>query len=90
MLFTTFTGFLAGGIWGAIIATFFVFLPSFVFVLAGARYIEMVRDNRWIQAFLCGYQRSSSWRDRRRLTRSSPGSISRFTNNRPRLDCDYL
>ena len=54
MLFTTFAGYLAGGIVGAIIATFFVFLPSFVFVLAGARYIERVRDNRWIQAFLAG------------------------------------
>jgi chromate transporter len=54
MLFTTFTGFLAGGVRGAIIATFFVFLPSFVFVLAGAPYIEMVRNNRSIQAFLAG------------------------------------
>jgi chromate transporter len=54
MLFTTFTGFLAGGLKGAIIATFFVFLPSFVFVLGGARYIEMVRNNRSIQAFLAG------------------------------------
>jgi chromate transporter len=54
MLFTTFTGFLAGGLRGAIIATFFVFLPSFVFVLVGAPYIEMVRHNRWIQAFLAG------------------------------------
>ena len=54
MLFTTFAGFLAGGIRGAIIATFFVFLPSFVFVLAGAPYIEKVRHNRWIQAFLAG------------------------------------
>ncbi|MGH9970284.1 MAG: chromate efflux transporter [Pyrinomonadaceae bacterium] len=54
MLFTTFTGFLAGGLRGAIIATFFVFLPSFVFVLGGARYIEMVRNNRSIQAFLAG------------------------------------
>ncbi|HSE21912.1 MAG TPA: chromate transporter, partial [Pyrinomonadaceae bacterium] len=54
MLFATFTGFLGGGVIGAIIATFFVFLPSFVFVLAGARYIEMVRNNRWIQAFLAG------------------------------------
>ncbi len=54
MLFTTFTGFLAGGFSGAIIATFFVFLPSFVFVLGGAPYIEMVRHNRWIQAFLAG------------------------------------
>ena len=54
MLFTTFAGFLAGGIRGAIIATFFVFLPSFVFVLAGAPYIERVRHNLWIQAFLAG------------------------------------
>ena len=40
MLFATFVGFLAGGVTGARIATFFVFLPSFVFVLAGARYDE--------------------------------------------------
>jgi len=54
MLFATFVGFLAGGVTGAIIATFFVFLPSFVFVLAGARYDEKVRDNRFVQAFLAG------------------------------------
>jgi len=54
MLFAAFVGFLAGGVKGAIIATFFVFLPSFVFVLAGARYDEKVRDNRFIQAFLAG------------------------------------
>jgi len=54
MLFSTFVGFLAGGVRGAIIATFFVFLPSFVFVLAGARYDEKVRDNRFAQAFLAG------------------------------------
>ena len=54
MLFTTFVGFLAGGLRGAVIATFFVFLPSFVFVLVGARYVEQVRNNREIQAFLAG------------------------------------
>jgi chromate transporter len=54
MLFTTFAGFLAGGVRGAVIATFFVFLPSFVFVLGGARYIERVRDNRGLKAFLAG------------------------------------
>jgi chromate transporter len=54
MLFTTFAGFLAGGLRGAVIATFFVFLPSFVFVLGGARYIELVRDNRLLQGFLAG------------------------------------
>jgi chromate transporter len=54
MLFTAFAGYLAGGTIGALIATFFVFLPSFVFVLAGARYVEQVRNNRWVQAFLAG------------------------------------
>jgi len=54
MLFTTFVGFVAGGIRGALIATLFVFLPSFVFVLVGARYIERVRNNRAIQSFLAG------------------------------------
>jgi len=54
MLFSTFVGFLAGGVRGALIATFFVFLPSFVFVLIGARYDEKVRDNRFVQAFLAG------------------------------------
>jgi len=54
MLFTTFVGFLAGGLRGASIATVFVFLPSFVFVLGGARYIESVRNNRLIQSFLAG------------------------------------
>ena len=54
MLFTTFACYLAGGIAGAILATFFVFLPSFVFVVGGAHYIEKVRDSRGIQAFLAG------------------------------------
>ena len=54
MLFSTFAGYLAGGVAGAIIATFCVFLPSFVFVIGGVHYIEKVRDNRTIQAFLAG------------------------------------
>lgn len=54
MLFTTFVGYLAGGVTGAIIATFFVFLPSFLFVIIGARYIEQVQNNRPVQAFLAG------------------------------------
>src|SRR5215216_2736764 len=58
MLFTTFAGFLAGGVRGAVIATFFVFLPSFVFVLGGARYVELVRENRLLQAFLAGVSAS--------------------------------
>ena len=54
MLFTTFVGYIAGGIPGAALATFFVFLSSFVFVLGGVHYIEKVRENRGLQAFLAG------------------------------------
>jgi len=54
MLFTTFAGYLAGGFAGAVLATFFVFLPSFIFVIGGTHYIEKVRDNRAIQALLAG------------------------------------
>ena len=54
MLFTTFVGYLASGVIGAVLATFFVFLPSFFFVIAGVHYVEKVRDNRMIQAFLAG------------------------------------
>ena len=54
MLFSTFAGYLAGGVAGAIVATFFVFLPSFVFVLGGAHYVEKVQDNATIHAFLSG------------------------------------
>jgi chromate transporter len=54
MLFATFVGYLASGVIGAILATFFVFLPSFIFVIAGVPYVEKVRENRMIQAFLAG------------------------------------
>jgi chromate transporter len=54
MLFATFVGYLAGGVRGAVIATLFVFLPSFIFIIVGAKYIEQVRDNRRVQAFLAG------------------------------------
>jgi chromate transporter len=54
MLFTTFVGYVAGGIPGAAVATLFVFLPSFLFVVGGAHYIEKLRDNRCLQAFLAG------------------------------------
>ena len=54
MLFSTFVGYIVAGIPGAIVATVCVFLPSFVFVLLGARYVEQVRNNRPVQAFLSG------------------------------------
>ncbi|MGE5378162.1 MAG: chromate efflux transporter [Bacteroidota bacterium] len=54
MLFTTFVGYLAGGVPGALLASFFVFLPSFIFIILGARYMEQVHNNRFVQAFLSG------------------------------------
>jgi len=54
MLFGTFVGYVAGGVVGATLATIFVFFPSFVFVLFGARYVEQLRHNRSVQAFLAG------------------------------------
>jgi chromate transporter len=54
MLFTTFVGYIASGVTGALLATFFVFLPSFIFVIVGVHYVEKVRENRKIQAFLAG------------------------------------
>src|SRR6184192_368594 len=54
MLFTTFVGYVASGVIGAVLATFCVFLPSFIFVIAGVHYVEKVRENRKIQAFLAG------------------------------------
>src|SRR5213595_667826 len=54
MLFTAFVGYIASGVTGAVLATFFVFLPSFVFVMGGVHYVEKVRENRAVQAFLAG------------------------------------
>src|SRR5436309_2404538 len=54
MLFTTFVGYVVSGVAGAVLATFFVFFPSFVFVLGGVHYVEKVRENRALQAFLAG------------------------------------
>jgi chromate transporter len=54
MLFTTFAGYLIKGVEGAVLATFLVFLPSFVFVILGTRYLEKVRNQRHVQSFLAG------------------------------------
>ena len=41
---------LMAGIAGGLVATFFTFLPSFVFIFAGAPYIESTRDNLKLSA----------------------------------------
>jgi chromate transporter len=54
MLLSTFVGHLSGGTQGALLATFFVFLPSFLFVLGGSRYFEKQNSTEFIQPFLDG------------------------------------
>ena len=41
-----------GGIGGALVALWFTFAPSFLFVFAGAPYVETVRNVRWLAAAL--------------------------------------
>jgi chromate transporter len=42
------------GIAGALVATFFTFLPSFMFILAGAPFVESTRDELRFTAPLAG------------------------------------
>jgi chromate transporter len=43
-----------GGVAGAVIATWFTFLPSFLFILLGAPHVERLRGNRTLTAPLSG------------------------------------
>jgi chromate transporter len=47
-------GYAAGGIGGGLLAALVAFAPSFIFVLAGARYFDRIRANRSVEAFLTG------------------------------------
>ncbi len=47
-------GYAAGGVGGGLLAALIAFSPSFVFVLAGARYFGSLRGNSHAQAFLDG------------------------------------
>ena len=54
MLFATWAGYLIAGLPGAVAATVLVFLPSFVFILVGARQLEAARDRPLVRHFLAG------------------------------------
>jgi chromate transporter len=54
MLFSTFAGYLVAGVPGAIVATVAVFLPSFVFILGFARWIERGLEQRAFREAIAG------------------------------------
>ena len=47
-------GYAAAGVGGGLLASLIAFTPSFVFVLAGARFFGQLRANAGVQAFLTG------------------------------------
>jgi chromate transporter len=54
IMVVAFVGFLGAGTAGALVATFFTFLPSFVFIFAGAPFIETTHGNLRFTAPLTG------------------------------------
>ena len=55
-LFTsaTFIGYILGGVPGALLATFGIFLPSFIFVAISNPFIPKMRNSVWVGSFLDG------------------------------------
>jgi len=54
IIFSTFVGYLGGGLAGAVTMTAGIFLPAFAFTLVGHTYIEKLIGHRGIHAFLDG------------------------------------
>jgi chromate transporter len=54
IMVVAFGGFLGAGVAGALIATFFTFLPSFLFIFMGAPFVETTHGNLKFSAPLTG------------------------------------
>lgn len=54
IMVVAFVGFLGAGVAGALVATWFTFLPSFVFIFAGAPFVETTHGNLKFSAPLTG------------------------------------
>ncbi len=51
---STFIGYITNGFPGAVIATFCIFLPTTIFVLAIAKYVYKIRNNFYVRAIIKG------------------------------------
>ena len=54
IIFSTFVGYIGGGIWGAIVITVAIFAPAFAFTMLGHETLEKLVDNKSAHAFLDG------------------------------------
>lgn len=54
LMFGTFLGYMATGLNGALIITFAIFLPAFLFTLLGHKYFEKILKHKPLHAFLDG------------------------------------
>jgi chromate transporter len=54
IIFSTFVGYLGGGLVGALAITVGIFAPAFAFTMIGHEYVERLVENRAIHAFLDG------------------------------------
>jgi chromate transporter len=55
----TFIGYLLGGVKGALLATFGIFLPSFIFVALSNPLIPKIRNSVWVRGLLAGVNAAS-------------------------------
>jgi chromate transporter len=51
---STFIGFMTSGIWGAIISTVCIFIPTFFFVIVIAKWLKRYRNNFYFRSFIKG------------------------------------
>ncbi|MBI4149782.1 chromate efflux transporter [Candidatus Woesearchaeota archaeon] len=54
IIVATFVGYLAGGFWGALLATIAIFLPAFLITTLFYKTVERLTENRRLQTFLIG------------------------------------
>ena len=71
IIFSTFVGYIAGGLAGALVMTFGIFLPAFVFPIFFHRQLVAVAENARLHPFLLGVAAGGHRPDRRGHRRHS-------------------